>query len=250
MNKLIPFERRKLFKSKYFYILTGVSVLLVLIAVISAKLLSNFITDILDQELQVSAYSEAKGALGGTYFYIIAIFVAMFAVEDMSHGTMKNIIAKGFTRQQVYITKYLISLGAVLLMSLITVAVSFFSTLIFWGNSLPIQDNVPLIVLGQLLGVAAYHAMFFAISYSFGKTGPAISVCLLGPIVVSLLLTLADQLLKKLRFEISDYWLSNLHANFTGDTDPSMILPGILLLACYTAVGFLLGMLLCRKKEY
>lgn len=250
MNKLIPFERRKLLKSKYYYILTGVAVLLALIAIITTVLLHDVISETLGTESTVSAYNQAKGSMDSVFFYIVAIFVSLFAVEDMSHGTMKNIIAKGFSRQQVYFSKYLVSLGAVLMMSLLTVGVSFLVSLILWGNAEPIQDNIPLIILGQLLGLAAYHALFFAISYSFGRTGPAISICLLGPMVISLVLDLVDLLTKKLNFKLSEYWIAPLQSNFTGDTDTSMILPGILLLACYTAAGFLLGLLLCRKKEY
>ncbi len=250
MNKLISFEARKLRKSKYYYILTAVSVLLVLIPILTAQLLNNYITSSTGEKLTVSAYSMAKSSLNESYFYIVAIFTAMFVVDDVTQGTMKNIIGKGYSREQVYFSKYLVSLGAVLLMSLLTVAVSFFSSWIIWGNSEPIGDNVPLIVLGQLLGVAAYHALFFTVSYFFGKTGPAISVCLLGPMLVSLVLSLINLLLKKSDFKLSDYWLANLHENFTGDTDTSMILPGILLLACYTAAGILLGLVFCKKKEY
>ena len=250
MKKLINFEFRKLFKSKYFYIISAISVVFVLISGLTNKAIFDTLIENGETVQPYSSYLFTKGALGGTYTMLIAIFVALFATEDSASGTLKNIYAKGYTRSQVYFSKYVVSFIAVLIMSAITVVFAFGYSNLIWGNSLEITDNVLLIVVGQFLGIATYHAIFFAISTIFSKVGSAIALNIIGPMAVSLVFGLGDAFIKSENTKLTSYWIDSLFSNFTSSvSDQKMMVTGIILFIVYTGVAIFVGMIMNRKKE-
>ena len=250
MKKLINFEFRKLFKSKYFYIISAISVVFVLISGLTNKAIFDTLIENGETVQPYSSYLFTKGALGGTYTMLIAIFVALFATEDSASGTLKNIYAKGYTRSQVYFSKYVVSFIAVLIMSAITVVFAFGYSNSIWGNSLEITDNVLLIVVGQFLGIATYHAIFFAISTIFSKVGSAIALNIIGPMAVSLVLGLGDAFIKSENTKLTSYWVDSLYSNFTASvSDRNVLTTGIVLFAIYIGAAIFIGLFMNRKKE-
>ena len=250
MKKLIIFEFRKLFKSKYFYIISAISVVFVLISGLTNKAIFDSLIKNGETVQPYSSYLFTKGALGGTYTMLIAIFVALFATEDSASGTLKNIYAKGYTRSQVYFSKYVVSFIAVLIMSAITVVFAFGYSNSIWGNSLEITDNVLLVVVGQFLGIATYHVIFFAISTIFSKVGSAIALNIIGPMAVSLVLGLGDAFIKSENTKLTSYWIDSLFSNFTSSvSNQKMMVTGIILFIVYTGVAIFVGIIMNRKKE-
>lgn len=250
MKKLISFEFRKLFKSKYFYIITVISVIFILLSGLTNKAISDALIANGETVQPYSSYLFTKGALGGTYTMFIAIFVALFATEDSASGTLKNIYSKGYTRNQVYFSKYIVSLIAVLIISAVTVAFAYGYSNSIWGNNLEIADNLLVIIVGQLLGIAAYHAIFFAISTIFGKVGSAIALNIIGPIAVSLVLGLGDAFIKSENTKLTSYWVDSLFSNFTSSiSNQKMLETGIVFFVIYTVCAILIGQFLNRKKE-
>ena len=135
-------------------------------------------------------------------------------------------------------------------MSAITVVFAFGYSTPIWGNSLEITDNVLLVVVGQLLGIATYHAIFFAISTIFGKVGSAIALNIIGPMAVSLVLGLGDAFIKSENTKLTSYWIDSLFSNFTSSvSDQKMMVTGIILFIVYTGVAIFVGMNMNRKKE-
>ena len=176
--------------------------------------------------------------------------VALFATEDSASGTLKNIYAKGYTRSQVYFSKYVVSLIAVLIMSAVTVVFAYGYSNSIWGNDLEIADNVSAIFIGQLLGIAAYHAIFFAISTIFGKVGSAIALNIIGPMAVSLVFGLGDAFIKSENTKLTSYWVDSLYSNFTASVSNQNILTtGIVLFAIYIGAAIFIGLFMNRKKE-
>lgn len=255
MGKLILFELRKLFRSRYFYVITIISVVFVLLTGVTSLIALNIVKnsgDTIPPELglNVTAYAFTKGALGGTYSMLIGIFVAIAATEDNALGTMKNIIGKGYSRLKVFTAKYITSFIGILVMSIITVAVSLgFGLAVFEKGGVG-NDNVAIIILGQFFGLLAYHAIYYAVSTGFGKIGPAIAVSLIGPMGMTLVLTLVDTAIRNDNFKVSPYWVSALYNNFTGFTDPNIYGRCFGLLIAYFAVALVVGFLINRRREY
>ena len=166
MGKLLKFEFRKLLRSKILYIILGISVVFVIMNALVLVLLDNIMREI-DVELisSYSAYGFTKGALTNSFVTIAGVFVAIYATEDFTHGTCKNVIAKGYKRLQVYFSKYIVSLIAIIAIAILCVAASLGMGLALFVNDFgSIADNVPVIIIGQLLCVIVFHSMFFTIA--------------------------------------------------------------------------------------
>ena len=250
MKKMLNFEFKKLIKAKYFYIIALISFAFVIISGLTSKAINDALVANGETVQPFSAYLFSKGALSGTYTLLVGIFVALFATEDNSNGTIKNIYAKGYSRTLVYFAKYVVSLLAVIVISLLTVLVAYAYSNSVWGNALAITDNVAMIIFGQLLGICAYHAIFFAISSVFGKVGSAIALNIIGPMAVSLVLGLGDAFIKSENVKLTSYWLDSLFSNFTSAVSDTKLLPvGIALFIVYTVAAIVVGLLINRKKE-
>ena len=252
MGKLIRFELRKLFKSRYLYAVMAVSVAFILItgatySVIKAMAQSGSIDPAADT---ATSYAFVKGALAGTFSILIGVFVAIAATEDNAMGTTKNIIARGYNRTKIFFAKYLVSFIGVLVISLVTVLMALLYGSLAFGPAGEIADNIFVVIIGQIFGLLAYHALFYAIACGFGKIGPAIAVSLIGPMGLKLILTLVDTMVKIPNASLSDYWIDGLFGNFTGTTNPDLYGRCFGLLIAYFAVSLFIGFMVSRSREY
>ena len=247
MGKLLRFEFRKLFRAKSFYILGGI-------------LLAWFITDCLISGLPghfkdpveiVPAYPFYKGLINSFCMLFVGVFVAIYCSQDMTLGTIKNIYGKGYSRTKVYFSKYIVTLVGTLSMFLVGLLVAL-AFLPLFDLSQPIQDNVFAIIVGQLLGIIAYHGLFFGISTGFRHLAASLSINLMVPIVMSPVVTLIDvSALKDASFKISPYWIDGLIGTFNAGAvaDPSRFALGYILLTAYALAGILIGFVAARKKQ-
>lgn len=252
MNKLIRFEFRKLFRSRYFYVISVIGILFILLTGATYSIIKAVAGS--DPGIPVqNTYAFIKGALGNYFTLLTGIFVAIAATEDNANGTIKNVIGKGYSRLKVFMSKYIVSLIGVLIISLLVVGVAvIYGSLAF--DKVPTQDNIALIIFGQLLSIITYHAMYYAISSGFGKIGPAIAVSIIGPMGMTIAFTLADTAVMTAQLPVqakpSNYWLDGLFANFTSGPNPIGNGPCFALLFAYLIVAILIGFLISRKKEY
>lgn len=172
MKKLIKFEFRKLFKSKSFFICLVVCLGLVLLGGLTTKvLLENSEGEIATP----TALSMLKGAIGSANVVLISgIFVALFVCEDDTSGTIKNIYARGYSRRDVFISKYLVSLVSILIFTFSSMLLSFLFGLATWSSELKIPNNYFITMLAQIVMMIAYHAVFFTISSKVRSNGSKI----------------------------------------------------------------------------
>ena len=250
MRKLIKFEFRKLLRSRYFYIILGVSLLLVILNGLITNLLASMAQE-LGQEVAMDAYSFAKSTLSSTFMLLVGIFVAIYACEDFSHGILKNVVGKGYAREKVLYSKYLVSLLGALFIALVSVLFGFLFGNILWGNKAT-SDNVAVIIIGQFVGLITYHALFFAIAYTIRKPGFAIAINVVAPTVLSLVFTLVDTGLQnaKIDFNITQFWVERLHTEFISVSgDSSIYGRNIAILLVYFAAAILIGFFANRKRE-
>lgn len=260
MANLLRFEFRKVFRSKYFYILLGAAFLYTLLNGLTLYFV-NWILENLAEEageaidsgmFDYNSYTFTKAALSSNLFMIVGIFIAIFACEDNGHGTSKNIIAKGYSRLEVYFSKYIVSLLLTFVFALVAIIAAALFGLIAWGaDSFTKTDpNMLPIILGQLLCVIVYHALFFAVAFSVGRSGPAIVINILVPMGLSLLLALGTVLVNRDDFSFANYWIDGILTNFTGDTNIDLYLSNFILLFVYLILAELVGILIARKKQF
>lgn len=249
MGKLLKFEFRKLSKSKSFYICLFLSLGMLLISAFSAKsLLGNsesggFVYPLADFVRDTLS--------NGNVVLLTGIFVAIFLCEDDSCGTIKNIYAKGYSREKVFFAKYIASLAGVMVIVLLDFLVSYLYSLAYFDTTAD-KGNLVVDIIGQIAVILAYHAIYVAISVWLKKTGGAVAFNIVGPSLVSLILTMIDIALKDRikNFLFGNYWVQSLLYNFlTANPSTSAIVTGFVGSAIYIALAIALGLFVSKKKE-
>ncbi len=244
MGKLLKFELRKIFRGKSIYICTAVSVFLVLIVALTSKLLTS------ETGVTLTASSLLKSCLGDMNVVLLsAIFTTVYICEDFSLGTIKNIYGKGYTRNQVYFSKYIVCLISTLIMSILCLLVSYLYGVIFCTRD-AISKDVILSVVLQLLLMISFVSMYYFVSMSIGKLGICLAINIIAPTFLSLFLTLIDGLTKWEKFHFTDYWLTNMLTAIKVSEVQSKYLwiafgGGLIYIAIFLVAGFFIN----RRRE-
>ena len=121
---LIKYELKRLFKSKGFYILLAVCIGLSIISVLTQNLIYKASLET-DNPITIYSTASIKSSFSGSMVMMIAaIFTAIFVTDEYQTGTIKTVMSKGFSKNQIYLSKYLSSLLATLLFYLSSILVT------------------------------------------------------------------------------------------------------------------------------
>lgn len=247
MARLFKFELRKLFKTKSLYICTAIAVLISFIIIIVSKA-STSSPDTVVQSTTVKQIilSTMQTSMFGM---ISSIFVSLFACTDYDQQTIKNIYAKGYSCDLVYLAKYLVSLIGITLMFVVTLLLNFVFSLFLLDMGTE-SGNFAGLLTCQLLYVLIYATLVFAISIMIRKTGIAIATSIAAPILLSLIINLIEAGLKLTDRQISKYWFENFLSDFSSlKTTTSRLWTCIGLSLAYGAAFFTCGFLVNRKRD-
>ena len=247
MGKMIKFEFRKLFRSTAFYICTAIVLGFIIAYVGIMKLTDGILAEFGDLGISnVGAASFFSAYGNGNVSLLGAIFVCIFISEDYQQDTMKNIIARGYSKQTSYWAKYLASLSAFLIMFTLATAsgVGLMSAFFGFGE---MPSNFVVRFIPIILSVIAYHAIFFAFAITFRKIALSITVSVLLSSLVGVLIQGIDLLINQESFKISWLWIDTVMSDMNG-ADPNFGLaynvPWI-----YIIVALLVSNIISQKKE-
>lgn len=246
MNQLIKFEFRKLFKSTSFMLVTLIASLLVLISIFT--------------EYRFSSHDEISGLLAGEFVFdfanisciylLIGIFMAIFTCDNYSTLTIKNIYSKGYTRGQVYFSKYIVTLCGTLIITMITYLVTIILGLVFFHSIKGLPEKYIIIFLAQLFTIVLYHSFYFFLSNSLGNVGGAVSLCIIVPFAANLLLVSIDANIDA-NFSLIEYWISYLSSvPFSYGVKLAEIGKTTLISIMHIIIWSSLGYLANRKKQF
>ena len=193
MRNLLRFEFFKLKKSAIFYTILGIMIYLIFSQVISnftslqlLKTSPYYDEDYDLSYLNLSADMQALAFMSIPYLAIfIIIFSSIKALDDTRTGTIKNIISRGYTKTQIYFSKYIISLLVVLFYTVVAFVLSFLLGLIFFGN--PEEYRVKYLFLafiGLLFVTTALHSLNFGFASLFGNLAGAILFDIFGVLII------------------------------------------------------------------
>ena len=237
MSNLLKLQFRNVLHNKLIYICLGVNLLL-------GPILS-FILELTVKTPELGSHEllpEIMSSLAEPGIVAI-MFIAIFTCLDFNEGTMKNIIARGYTRTQVLFSKYIVSIVSVAAMMLVSILLSI---IFFAHNGLGTVPEVGPKIIISLLSFVCNTIFYVTLSFALEKNSSAIVGCMFIPRVIGMVLPLIS---KQSGVPISDYWIDGILTAFNANPGvTSMILPAILLIAY--SVGFvLLGTQICCKKE-
>ena len=114
MKQLLRFEFRKLFRSKAFYVCCAISVAFILITALTTKALEPELKK-LDENYQsvYSGLTMLKDVFSNGQIAILGgIMISILVCEDFTSDTLKNVYARGYTRQHVFYAKVVSTLSA------------------------------------------------------------------------------------------------------------------------------------------
>lgn len=244
MKKILRFEFDKLFRQRSFYVCTIITAIFILIS----ALIDNSLIKSAEGFVMTGWEFAANTISNASLQMMLAIFIALFVCDDFTHNTMKNIISKGYDRQSVYIGKYISSLCGMLIIYCVDVLLSFGIGSALWGMGKP--GALLKAIVAQLVVLIAYHAMFYAISIFLSKAGGAIAIGIVGPMMIGLLLSLADSLLEP-KYPINNFWLASI-MNTASDSSATTgsLTKALLLCVVYIVAFFASGLLRFKKKQF
>ena len=258
MKSLLKFELRKLFRMKLFYICLGLVVGLALLTVLG----NYFLYRLTDAEwpgelfgmFAPTAVSILRSELTEQMCtLIIALFVTLYVCDDNRNNTLKNIYAKGYGRDGVYFSKFII----VLCVSVVFVFLDWLFAFVFGCMFFKVGSSDGTIagtLVVQLLAVIAYVSLFYFITTLIKKTGGAVVTNVLVVVFFSLVLTLIDlviyQIAKTDAFRISDYWIDGIISKVASESVEAKTFIISTVLSVVYAAGFIVGgMFFNRNRE-
>ncbi len=244
MGNLLRFEWRKLWQQKSLYICFGIGLAINFLALLSAK---NF--GALD-----SALGNMCVALNSGYTSFLGIYIALYACQDSSQQTIKNIYARGYSRSLVYWVKYAVSLGVTLATALLYWGFNFLLTCCFGGEVGSFVTTVGQALALQLWVIIGYHGLYFGVAMLLNKLGGSIAINLIGVDCVFVVLSLIISLLK-IDFNVMYYNLSNLLTDIVEaslmmpEFTSSMVIRGITIPLLYVVTFVGAGWLVSRRRD-
>ena len=244
MKRLLRFELYKMIRMKSLYICALIPVILnVGIAFIDQCLTKGF--------FNVAASDYILSVAAGSLLPLTAgIFTALYISDDFQNHTMKNIVARGYSRTMVYLAKLISSSVGILIMFGINLLSEILISMPL-GLSSAGTKIVILSVIAQLIVMLALNAMYLMICMLLGKSVISVAIVVVGPTLAGALLSVLSLLLRKQGINLSDYWIDGLLSKLV---DPAAEIGFIMKQAgialAYLSVFLSGGIALFRKKEF
>lgn len=251
MGKLLHFEFHKLIRQKSFYICLAVAVAMLFISTYTTYLMQKDAVDV--SQMGIDGMSVMIGAVsGGTLSMVIGVFVPLFVCEDYVSGTIRNIVTRGYTRLGIFSAKLISVLFASAIMTIVCMAAGYLVGVLFCApGEQPFDAYTVKILLCQLAVMLAEASLFYAISTVLQKTGGAIAICLVLPMVLTIVLALADTALAEKEIQLSGYWLERINGTLAVfDVKSEDMKKALLTALSYFVVTTVGSFVAIAKKEY
>ena len=275
MGNMLKFECRRLFKKPSFYVCLGLCAAFIILNIVVMRIAFNEILRYYDsmsnfKERFAENFSPHMLVLNNVgvsmMSTIMAIFMGIFVCEDRVKGTIKNIYARGYSRTDVFLAKFIVAnITAILIFAAITL-VAYISGVVMFATKpfevTPLKVNgVWLLVLGKLVAVLGVTALYFMLSELIGTTGFSIAANIFLPSVASMILYIGLELIyfvaskgDNFNYEavmkIAEYWIYSLASSgFAEEMKVEDYVGHLCASGGYVILFGLLSWLIARKKQ-
>lgn len=260
MINLLRSDFYRLFRSKAFYICVVIWTFLFAIGAFLAKWLNDIVakSQNIDTVPELSFHSGI--AYGLTVFndsnmsLFMAIYIAIFVTAEFTHGTMKNSVSKGFSKIQIYLSKFITMSGAVYLTMLILFLSGLITGTIVSGNFLDTSEDFAIKAIGmigmELLLYAAFTSVFVMIAMIIRNNGGTIAVNIIGMLFAPFIYQLIDVFFSPAK-SFSQYSLQNniIFAHYNIEKTSGDILTTILVGVVFLVVSMTIGLFTFKNTD-
>lgn len=192
----------------------------------------------------------------GTTTILIAVFVSLFVGAEFSHGTIKNIASKNYTRTQIYCSKTIVSIVAAIVMTVVYALAATGLGTALWGFGDVSSDFALNCLKGisiELLLISAFTSLFVMFSMLVRQSGAAIAanVCFLE--FVSLIVLFGEMIINKIfdtSITLSNYLLdTNMTQVATSEITGKLAGRSIAVGFGFLIVTLLIGLYSFQKRD-
>ncbi len=251
MKKLLKFEFRKLAFQTSARVCGIIILCMAILAVRIAK--ANWVAYGLAVEgyPKPTAVSLTLSALSSSAFsLVLGIFVAIFISGDRSEGILRNVYAKGYSRNKVFFAKIIALCFYCLFFAILCLAINFLGGLIVFPSDSPLNYSELKVVPVQILLMLTYTSFFAMIATICKRTGSAVAGCVLVPTLASLAFILFDTFAGIDGFILSTYWFENMFSSVSvGYASTSDVLTSVIGGIIYAIVFTALAVVVNNKTE-
>lgn len=199
---------------------------------------------------QDDLWSYVNTALADTnVLYIAAIVIGVFVGSEYSMGTIKNSVSRGFSRNKVYASKLIFSVGVMLLTVLCYLLGTMIAAVSMFGfRSEGNASDIMLVLSAYLCEFIAVSSIYVWISFWLKSTGHSIAFSLVIPMLISSVLQVVS-IVNNHTDAVSRFWIFQ-----TVTSTRSLCLSGeayvpFLSAAVYFAVSCFGGLMIFRHQE-
>lgn len=280
MGNMLKFECRRLFKKPSFYVCLGLCAVFTILTIVVSR--ANF-NDMLKyygsssyyplenmKETFAENFSPDMLALNNTGISmmstIMAIFMGIFVCEDRVRGTIKNIYARGYSRTDVFLAKFIVaSVTAALIFTAITLVAYISGWIMFATKPFEVEplkiNGIWLLILGKFVAILGVTALYFMLSELIGTTGFSIAANIFLPSITSEILYIGLEFILfivskdgEFNYEtvmkIAEYWIYYLASSgFTEEMKVEDYVGHLCASGGYVILFGLLSWLIARKKQ-
>lgn len=186
---------------------------------------------------------------GGFSTVFMAIFICIWVVGEYANGAVRNVVGKGYSRNSIFLTKYLsavlisLVLDIAIAMAAVLAGVAVMGTARVGEHFLP--DCLAYVGVQLMLGVA-YSGLIVAVSELTRSLAAGISISIFLAALSSTFANGLDLIFKTLRidFKVSDYWIINVieHCPIEG-INLNVVGGAISVTAMWTIISLMIGMI-------
>ncbi|MFR1873092.1 MAG: ABC transporter permease subunit [Coprococcus sp.] len=224
MKSLIRSDFYKLRKAKSFWVCMILAVALAVFSVLIMDFSVKLMDKVPQQAAQEEAALEESGLnistdgipmssadlnassmllmqFAGTTTLLISIFVSLFVGGEFSHGTIKNLASKNYTRTQIYLSKIIVSVIAAIVMTLLYAIVATGLGTALWGFGKvdsSFAANACKGIAIEFLLVSAFTAVFVMFSMLIRQNGGAIAANIFFLEFISLIVMFGEMIINKI----------------------------------------------------
>ena len=257
MGKLLKFELSKIKTRKSLYICSFIMIATLFLNVLTFWAMEFVMDDFGGMEdmgelgamLGFDMISMVlQAASNGSFTLLCGIVIALFVCSDFSQGTVKTVVARGFSRTRIYFAKLVAITVMSVLMYLAVVLFGWLFGMMFFGFEAPPDARWLGVLAVQFVSAIAFAAFAFFLSAVLRKTAVAIIVIIAMPVVIELILTLIDLFAET---NIGDYWISSVFTMLSqAGVEPRRIIIALAVSLVYVAAFVASGWALSRKYSY
>lgn len=285
MGNMLKFECRRLFKKPSFYVCLGLCAVFTILTIMVSRanfndMLKYYSSSVGDEysyyslenmkETFAKNFSPHMLALNNTGISmmstIMAIFMGIFVCEDRVRGTIKNIYARGYSRTDVFLAKFIVaSVTAALIFTAITLVAYISGWIMFATKPFEVEplkiNGIWLLILGKFVAILGVTALYFMLSELIGTTGFSIAANIFLPSIASAVLFIGLELIffivsKNDNFnyeavtKIIEYWVYSLASSgFTQEMEVEDYVGHLCASGGYVILFGFLSWLIARKKQ-